>query len=90
MNINRTQRPSALSVRVNRAFYAGFIFMGTYFALVSHDWSSAMANMGIALIFDPLDPKVMWNQRPLYQRVWLFTHAALVLALLPLLLIQKT
>jgi hypothetical protein len=36
--------------------------------------------MGIALIFDPFNPSVKWQQRPVYQKGWLLIHLALTFA----------
>jgi hypothetical protein len=73
--------------KINRIFYSGFVALGLYFLLANHDLSSAMSNFGLALIFDPFDQKVRCNNRPLYQRVWLFVHLAVVFVLLGMLLI---
>ncbi|MEJ7768999.1 MAG: hypothetical protein WKF89_14375 [Chitinophagaceae bacterium] len=45
------------------------LFMGEY------EW--AISNFGIAMVFDQFDTSVKLNDRPLYQRVWLYTHLAL-------------
>jgi hypothetical protein len=73
--------------KINRIFYGGFVALGLYFLLANHDISSAMSNFGLALIFDPFDQKIRWNNRPLYQRVWLFVHLAIVFVLLGMLII---
>jgi hypothetical protein len=73
--------------KINPILYGGFVALGLYFLLANHDLSSAMSNFGLALIFDPFDQKVRWNNRPLYQRVWLFVHLAVVFVLLGMLLI---
>ncbi|MFZ9598200.1 MAG: hypothetical protein ACO28T_07360, partial [Schleiferiaceae bacterium] len=38
----------------------------------------AIAQIGIALAFDPFDPNQPWGERPRWQRVWLYTHLALI------------
>lgn len=78
---NHTSTPKNASKTFNRAMYGGFVALSIYFLLVSHDYGSAMSNLGIALVFDPFDQRVMWNQRPLHQRVWLGVHVAVVLVL---------
>jgi H+/Cl- antiporter ClcA len=45
-----------------------------------------MSNFGIALIFDPFDQKVMWNNRPAYQQIWLIVHISIVFGLLGIML----
>ena len=37
---------------------------------------------GIALAFDPFDQAQPWKERPVWQKVWLLVHLALVAALL--------
>ena len=37
---------------------------------------------GIALAFDPFDQAQSWKERPVWQKVWLLVHLALVAALL--------
>jgi hypothetical protein len=68
------------SKKFNRILYVGFIIMAAYFVFISKDYGSALSNAGIALAFDPFDQQVKWNDRPLYQRVWLIVHVTLVLA----------
>ncbi len=65
----------------NRWAYGTFVLLSVYFLLVNNDVASAMSNLGIALIFDPFDQRVTWNNRPRYQRVWLFVHVGIVLIL---------
>ena len=57
----------------------------TYLALVSfqlyigeYEW--AVSNFGIALVFDPFDASIKWEQRPTYQKVWLLTHLTLLIS----------
>lgn len=46
-------------------------------------------SLGIALIFDPFDQSVSWKDRPAYQRIWLFVHVCIALALLAWMIYQK-
>jgi hypothetical protein len=64
----------------SRFGYGAFIVLSAYFLFISKDLSSAVANLGIGLIFDPFDQKVSWAQRPFWQRIWLLVHVGLVLA----------
>ena len=66
--------------KINRVLYAGFIAI-SIFSLYRSDFVTAASNMGIALVFDPFDPKQEWKQRPLWQRAWLIVHLAIVAAL---------
>lgn len=64
--------------RYNRIFYVAFLLLAIYFWF-SGDQGAGLSNAGIALIFDPFDPKVPWNRRSYLQQGWLFTHLALLL-----------
>jgi hypothetical protein len=70
--------------KFNRILYTGFVILAMYFLIFSGDVSQAMANLGIALIFDPFDQKQKFTERPFYQKAWLFIHLTLVLVLLGL------
>ncbi len=72
----KTQNASPI---FNRMAYGLFILLGIYFALFSKDYPSALSNFGIALVFDPFDQTIKFPDRPLYQKVWLITHASLAL-----------
>jgi hypothetical protein len=63
----------------NRIGYGLLVLLSAYFLFISKDISSAAANLGIALVFDPFDQKVTWAKRPLWQRAWLLIHLSLVL-----------
>jgi hypothetical protein len=62
--------------------YGGFVLLGLYMLVFTHDWMVGVSNLGIALIFDPFDQKVSWSDRPRYQRIWLMVHLVLLTALL--------
>jgi hypothetical protein len=72
-----------MSTKINRFLYAGFFVLAVYY-LFQRDAGTAMANMGIALAFDPFDQKQPWNERPMWQRIWLYTHLALMAGILGL------
>lgn len=63
----------------NRYAYVMYMVLVIYIA-VKGDYESAFTNLGIALIFDPFDPSVKWQQRPMYQRVWLLIHVTVMFA----------
>jgi hypothetical protein len=63
----------------NKILYTGFILIAVFYLLYSKNIPEAVTSLGIALIFDPFNPKQPWSQRPLYQRVWLFVHVSIVL-----------
>ena len=60
--------------------YVAFVVLTVYF-LATNQIMSAASNLGIALIFDPFNQQQKWNDRPLYQRVWLLVHVAVVFVL---------
>lgn len=67
------------SNRINRVGYGLFLVLVVYL-LFKGDYEWAVTNLGIALVFDPFDASVKWNNRPLYQRVWLICHLAFTFA----------
>jgi len=79
-------KPKDLTFTYNRFLYGAFVALGLYFLLAKKDISTAMSNFGIALFFDPFDQKVMWQNRSLYQRVWLIVHLSIVFSLLGIIL----
>ncbi len=80
---NATNQGNAVSII--RIMYGAFIALGVYY-LFRKDIESAMSTLGIAMAFDPFNPKVAWNKRPAYQQIWLLVHLSLVLGLLGILL----
>lgn len=65
----------------NKVLYIGFLLLGIYQALVSNDYMQAAASMGIGLAFDPFNPEQKWNERPMWQKVVLILHLAMVAAM---------
>ncbi len=63
--------------QVNRFAYLLYLVLVAYL-FVKGDTEWAITNLGIALIFDPFDAKVNWQDRPFYQKAWLFVHLALM------------
>ena len=63
----------------NRYAYVLYMVLVIYLA-VKGDYEWAFTNLGIALVFDPFDPSVKWQQRPIYQRVWLIIHVVVMCA----------
>ncbi len=64
------------SNRFNRYTYALYMVLVTYL-FIKGDYEWAFTNLGIALVFDPFDSTVKWQQRPMYQKVWLLVHVTL-------------
>ena len=67
------------SVQVNRYTYILYLILVIYL-LLKGDIEWAAVNMGIAMVFDPFDARVKWQDRPLYQRAWLIAHLTLSFA----------
>lgn len=70
------------STRFNRILYGMFILLAIYQSVISLNFIEAATAMGIALIFDPFNPQQPWNERPIWQRVWLILHLAIAAGLL--------
>jgi H+/Cl- antiporter ClcA len=81
-----SDKPKDLTFKYNRFLYGAFVALGLYFLLANKDILTAMSNLGIALIFDPFDQKVTWNNRPAYQQIWLIVHLSIVFGLLGIML----
>ena len=62
-----------------RLAYVLYLLLVIY-QLTIGDYTWAVSNLGIALIFDPFDPSVNWQNKPMYQKVWLITHLTLLAA----------
>lgn len=69
------QKEAKQPIIIFRMAYGLFLLLVIYY-LIRGDVENATINMGIALIFDPFDATVKWQNRPLYQRVWLLFHVA--------------
>jgi hypothetical protein len=80
-NFQKSTPEKAKSFPFNRAAYGFFVMVGVCLFLFSKDWMMAVSNFGIALVFDPFDPKTKWQDRQLYQRIWLFVHVSAVIIL---------
>ena len=66
---------------INRWLYGGFVLFGLYLIISRQSYSEAVIYFGIALAFDPFDQTQPWQKRPLWQKVWLIVHLAIVAAL---------
>lgn len=80
-NLEKKAIGNSVSVGVNRWLYGLLVITSLYF-LFKQDYMSAASNLGIALIFDPFDQSVKWQDRKIYQRVWLIVHLTLSIGLL--------
>lgn len=73
-------KPRDFTTQFNRVMYGLFIALSIYYVF-KNEWMTAASNLGIALLFDPFNQKIKWQQRPLYQRVWLLVHVSIVFML---------
>jgi len=76
------------SVNFNKIGYGAFVIIAAYF-LISGDLSSFCIQFGIALVFDPFDQKVVWKDRPVYQRAWMIVHLIILFSAFFILLFKK-
>lgn len=65
-----------------RVVYVLFVLLALYQILGRKDFIDGASSMGIALIFDPFDQSVSWNNRPTWQKAWLLVHLGIAAALL--------
>lgn len=84
MNENIEQKPKDVTARYMQIGYVLFIVLGLYHLFVYGDFIECAINIGIALIFDPFDQKVAWNDRHKWQKIWLIAHLGIAAALLGL------
>lgn len=62
--------------------YGAFVLLGIYHLLINQHPIDTATNLGIALVFDPFNHQISWNNRPKWQRVWLIMHVAIALTVL--------
>lgn len=69
---------NSMKTAFNKYLYIGFVVLGFYQAIANHDYIQAASSLGIGLAFDPFNPEQKWNERPIWQKVVLIVHLALV------------
>jgi hypothetical protein len=62
----------------NKMAYGAFVILALYYLIFNKSYTDFMAQLGIALVFDPFDQNIKWGDRPLYQRIWLLVHLAIL------------
>lgn len=62
----------------NRILYIMFVVFAVYQFFSHHAYMDAAASLGIGLAFDPFNTQQPWNERPLWQKIWLIVHLAIV------------
>jgi hypothetical protein len=73
------ETPKDYTIRWNKFAYTAFVLLAIYYVFFKQDISSAVANFGIALAFDPFNMQMKWGQRPVWQRAWLIIHLIILL-----------
>ncbi|MBK7215177.1 MAG: hypothetical protein IPH88_18190 [Bacteroidales bacterium] len=74
----KAQTNKLYNPKVYRVIYGLFLIM-TISYLLRNNLEQAVINMGIALLFDPFDQSIKWQDRKMLHKVWLLTHLALTL-----------
>lgn len=67
-----------MDAKFYRILYGGFVLFGLYYVVFSKNFGDAAMMLGIALAFDPFDKNQPFNERPIWQKVWLIVHVLLV------------
>ena len=66
----------------NRWAYIAFTLAGIAFTFWGSDRTQGPMFMALALVFDPYDQAVPWNERPRWMKLLLIVHLGLAAALL--------
>ncbi len=69
------------SIVVVRLLYVLSVAVALYF-IANGKLGDAISSLGVALVFDPFDPSVPWQQRPTYQKVLPIVHVTILLTML--------
>ncbi len=72
-----TAKCKAQSKQINRCAYIFYMVLVIYL-IIKGDYEWALTNMGVALVFDPFDVSVKWQDRTRYQKAWLMIHVAIM------------
>lgn len=72
---------------VGRIGYTIMLAISCLAAFYLKDYGLCVSGLGLALIFDPFDASQPFVQRPLFQRLWLILHLAVLYILLIYLLL---
>ena len=89
MNSQSINARNNTNPKINRFLYAGFVVLSMVM-LAQGNMTTAMSNLGIALVFDPFDQKQPWAERPLWQRAWLLCHVVALFGMIGYGLITDT
>jgi hypothetical protein len=81
---------SKISLYFNRSLYVFFVVMAFYLFLIEKNKTFGGASLGLALAFDPFTQTVHWQKRPIWQRVLLLVHVAVVTAIFCTIILKIT
>ncbi len=74
-----TSKQCIQSNYINRGAYILYLILVVYL-LIKGDYEWALTNLGVALVFDPFDVTVKWQDRTRYQKAWLIVHLVIMIA----------
>jgi MFS family permease len=84
--VSSDKTPRDITNHYNKWLYGTFLLLGLY-QLFFVAYADGMGSLAIALAFDPFNSKQAWSERPIWQRIWLLIHLAIVLTMFVLLFI---
>ncbi|HMO62682.1 MAG TPA: hypothetical protein PKC39_11820 [Ferruginibacter sp.] len=79
MKDSNTHSCSSNNKYINRLGYILFVALALYFFGPGKNFTQGISNLGIAMIFDPFNPKQSWQCRPWFQRAWLLLHVSIII-----------
>jgi hypothetical protein len=81
--MERSDTPAKpLPANWNRVGYIAFTLAGILFTFWGSDRTQGPMFLALALVFDPYDQTVPWNERPRWMKLLLIGHLGLAAALL--------
>ena len=83
----KIKKPKAIPSPLNKLAYGAFTLLGIFLYIYNGSVSDGLMYMALALVFDPFDQSVRWNNRPFYQKAWLIAHLVIILAMFVLMII---
>ncbi|MHA8091150.1 hypothetical protein V7S78_01410 [Aquirufa regiilacus] len=66
--------------KFTKYIYLVLVILGVFY-LIEKSIGQAMVPLGIALAFDPFNPEQSWADRPVWQKMTLLVHLAIVFGL---------
>lgn len=66
----------------NKFLYVAFLLIGIYESVFAKNDLIALISFGIGAGFDPFDYNQKWKDRPIWQKLIIILHVALIFAML--------